>query len=72
MSEQSTQARCCGPWDPRQALSVHTQKVTDSCRDKDCIEDLRFYPTENGQARYLPQSSTWSPWPSTETITAST
>ena len=49
MSEQSTQARCCGPWDPRQALSVHTQKVTDSCRDKDCIEDLRVYLTCGSQ-----------------------
>ena len=37
MSEQST----CRPEDLREAVSIHTRKVTDSCRDKDCIEDLR-------------------------------
>ena len=39
---------CCGD-DPRQALSIHTQKITDSCRDKDCIEDLRVYLTKSSQ-----------------------
>lgn len=29
----------------REAVCVHTRKIYDSCRDKDCIEDLRFYPT---------------------------
>ena len=28
----------------REAVCVHTKKIYDSCRDKDCIEDLRFYP----------------------------
>ena len=28
----------------REAVCIHTRKVYDSCRDKDCIEDLRFYP----------------------------
>ena len=28
----------------REAVCVHTRKIYDSCRDKDCIEDLRFYP----------------------------
>ena len=28
----------------REALCIHTRKIYDSCRDKDCIEDLRFYP----------------------------
>ena len=28
----------------REAVCIHTKKVFDSCRDKDCIEDLRFYP----------------------------
>jgi len=28
----------------REAVCIHTRKVMDSCRDKDCIEDLRFYP----------------------------
>ena len=40
---------CCGD-DLRQALSIHTQKITDSCRDKDCIEDLRVYLTKSSQA----------------------
>ena len=35
----------CAAEDLRQALSIHTQKITDSCRDKDCIEDLRVYLT---------------------------
>lgn len=33
----------------RNALSIHTKKITDSCRDKDCIEDLRVYLTRNSQ-----------------------
>ena len=39
---------CCAD-DLRQALSIHTQKITDSCRDKDCIEDLRVYLTQSSQ-----------------------
>ncbi len=31
------------------ALSIHTRKITDSCRDKDCIEDLRVYLTQSSQ-----------------------
>ena len=40
---------CCAE-DLRQALSIHTQKITDSCRDKDCIEDLRVYLTQSSQS----------------------
>ena len=40
----------CAAEDLRQALSIHTQKITDSCRDKDCIEDLRVYLTNGSQA----------------------
>ena len=32
-----------------EAVCIHTKKIFDSCRDKDCIEDLRFYPTVAGQ-----------------------
>ncbi len=32
-----------------EAVCIHTRKIYDSCRDKDCIEDLRFYPTACGQ-----------------------
>ena len=41
--------RCC-PEDLQEALSVHAKKITDSCRDKDCIEDLRVYLTRGSQA----------------------
>lgn len=34
----------------REAVCVHTRKIYDSCRDKDCIEDLRVYPTRASQA----------------------
>lgn len=34
----------------REAVCIHTKKVFDSCRDKDCIEDLRFYPTKASQS----------------------
>ena len=44
MSEFCQESLRCDPNDLRQALSIHTRKITDSCRDKDCIEDLRFYP----------------------------
>ena len=34
----------------QEALSIHTRKITDSCRDKDCIEDLRVYFTKTSQS----------------------
>ena len=34
----------------REAVCIHTKKIYDSCRDKDCVEDLRFYPTQQSQA----------------------
>ncbi len=34
----------------REAVCVHTKKIFDSCRDKDCVEDLRFYPTQSSKA----------------------
>lgn len=33
----------------REAVSIHTRKIYDSCRDKDCIEDLRVYLTRESQ-----------------------
>lgn len=33
----------------RNGLAIHTKKITDSCRDKDCIEDLRVYLTRCSQ-----------------------
>ena len=37
----------CGEY--REAVCIHTKKIYDSCKDKDCIEDLRFYPTACAQ-----------------------
>lgn len=50
MSEQCQGSVRCRPEDLQQALSIHTRKITDSCRDKDCIEDLRVYLTAGSQA----------------------
>ena len=30
-------------------VNIHTMKITDACKDKDCIEDLRVYPTVGAQ-----------------------
>ena len=50
MSDQCQGSLCCNPQDLRQAMSIHTRKITDSCRDKDCNEDLRVYLTKGSQA----------------------
>lgn len=34
----------------REAVCIHTKKIFDSCRDRDCVEDLRLYPTKSSQA----------------------
>lgn len=49
MSEHCQEPLCCRPDDLHSALAIHTQKITDSCRDKDCIEDLRVYLTQESQ-----------------------
>ena len=49
MSDNCQQTLRCDPDDLRQALSIHTKKITDSCRDKDCIVDLRVYLTRPSQ-----------------------
>ena len=33
----------------REAVCVHTDKIYDSCRDKDCLENVRVYLTSCGQ-----------------------
>jgi hypothetical protein len=35
--------------DQCESVCIHTKKIFDSCRDKDCVEDLRFYPTLTAQ-----------------------
>ena len=49
MSECCHDALGCRPEELCRALAIHTQKITDSCRDKDCIEDLRVYLTRESQ-----------------------
>ena len=49
MSDNSRATVRCRPEDLQEALSIHTRKITDSCRDKDCIEDLRVYLTRGSQ-----------------------
>ena len=49
MSEYCQGSICCDSNDLQQGLSIHTRKITDSCRDKDCIEDLRVYLTKSSQ-----------------------
>ena len=49
MSEQRTDTQHCDARDIHQCMSIHTRKITDSCRDKDCIEDLRVYLTTDSQ-----------------------
>lgn len=34
----------------REAVCIQTQKIYDSCKDKDCVEDLRLYLTAASQA----------------------
>ena len=34
----------------KEAVCIHTDKVYDSCRDKDCIENIRVYLTACGQS----------------------
>jgi hypothetical protein len=49
MSENCQQTFRRGFDDPCEAMSIHTKKITDACRDKDCIEDLRVYLTTCSQ-----------------------
>ena len=48
MSDKCQEGLRCRPED--QGMSIHTRKITDSCRDKDCIEDLRVYLTTGSQS----------------------
>ena len=50
MSEHKADTLRCDPQDLKQCMSIHTRKITDSCRDKDCIEDLRVYLTTGSQS----------------------
>ena len=49
MPERMAPGPVSGMRDNCEAVCIHTKKIFDSCRDKDCIEDLRFYPPTAGQ-----------------------
>ena len=49
MSEARDDRGFCNSPDGQNAMSIHTRKITDACRDKDCIEDLRVYLTCSSQ-----------------------
>ena len=49
MSDNCQDMERIGPDTAQGALSIHTRKITDSCRDKDCIEDLRVCLTQSSQ-----------------------
>jgi len=48
----STTATAPLPEEPeiRESVCVHTRKIYDSCRDRDCISDLRVFPAGDAQA----------------------
>ena len=49
MSEPAQTGKTCDLRGIREAVCVHTGKITDSCLAKDCIEDLRVYLTVDSQ-----------------------
>ena len=49
MPEKVVPGPVCEEHSIREAVCIHTKKIFDSCRDKDCIEDLRVYPTRASQ-----------------------
>ena len=50
MAENNAMPTACDLSAIREAVCIHTGKVMDACRDKDCIEDLRVYLTRDSQA----------------------
>ncbi len=49
MPEKVMPGPVCDAAGIREAVCVHTRKIMDACRDKDCIEDLRVYLTQSSQ-----------------------
>ncbi len=50
MPEKVTAGPLRGNPPPREAVCIHTRKVYDSCRDRDCMQDVRVYLTASSQA----------------------
>ena len=50
----SDRGNCCaqnsGAQSGTENVCINTRKIYDSCRDKECIENLRVYLTESGQS----------------------
>lgn len=49
MAEKVTAGSVSGASGVNETVCIHTKKIYSSCKDKDCIEDLRFYPTQSAQ-----------------------
>ncbi len=49
MPDRVSPGPICGNPAPREAVCIHTRKVYDSCRDKDCLQDIRVYLTVGSQ-----------------------
>ena len=49
MPERNAPGRQNGSAEIREAVSINTRKIFDGCRDKDCVDDLRVYPTVSSQ-----------------------
>ncbi len=50
MPDRVSPGPVCGACDISEAVCIHTRKIYSSCRDKDCIENLRVYLTRSSQA----------------------
>lgn len=49
MAENNQFGTACDLMGGQEAVCVHSSKIMDACRDKDCIEDLRVYLTKDSQ-----------------------
>ena len=49
MPEKVVPGPVCEDRSIREAVCIHTKKIFDSCKDRDCVEDLRVYPTRCSQ-----------------------
>lgn len=50
MAEANVPVPETSPAQIREAVSINTRKIFDSCRDKDCVDDLRVFPTVSSQS----------------------
>jgi len=50
MADRVAPGPVCSSDSIKEAVCINTSKIFDSCRDKDCIEDLRVYPTVSSSA----------------------